>query len=49
MIKEIIDLLQHDTWNVKSDVIDIAKGKNHLPKNIKQLKNKIKRQWESRK
>lgn len=49
MIKEIIEALQHDKWLNAGNFIEIAKGKNQLPKTAKQTINKIKRQWQSRK
>lgn len=50
MIKLIIELLQSDEWiGTKSDFIEIAKGKNELATDWKTAKNKIKRQWQSRK
>lgn len=49
MIKEIIELLQADEWqNAKSENIEIAKGKNEIPKTYKGLVKKIKRRWQSR-
>ena len=40
MIKEILELLK-DT-DCKSDIVQIAKGKNKFPDNFKEL---IKREW----
>lgn len=41
MLKNIIDLLQL-TGIGKSELIDIAKGKNKLPSNFNELKKQIK-------
>lgn len=41
MLKHIIDLLQL-TEIGKSELIDIAKGKNKLPSNFNELKKQIK-------
>lgn len=50
MIRVIIELLQSNEWlNTGSEVIELAKGKNELPKNIKGIKKKAKRQWQSKK
>lgn len=50
MIKQILDLLMSDEWHgTKSEAIEIAKGKNQLPKTFKQLKNKIKRKYRNAK
>ena len=46
MIRQIIDLLQLHSWNVKSEIIEIAKGKNELPKNFKGVIKKNKRAWQ---
>jgi len=43
MIKQILDLLKLDSWNVGSETIEIAKGKNELPKNFKGAIKKLKR------
>jgi len=43
MIKQIIDLLRICNWEVGSEVIEIAKGKNELPKTFKGAVKKIKR------
>lgn len=43
MLKSIIQLLQlHEHYGV-SDNIEIAKGKNELPKSFKQAKTQLKR------
>ena len=47
MIKILIDLLQQDDFLNCSDTIEIAKGKNELPKNYSGLKTKLKRQWQT--
>lgn len=49
MLRLTIDLLQLDNWKVKSETIEIAKGKNELPKNFKGAIKKNKRQWQLRK
>ena len=50
MIGLIIDLLQSQEWlNTGSENIEIAKGKYQLATNLKVAKNKIKRQWQSKK
>jgi len=43
MIAETIKLLQSNTWYGCSDNIEIAKGKNAIPKNWQQAKEQIKR------
>jgi hypothetical protein len=48
MIGIIIKLLQQDDFLNVSDNVEIAKGKYELPKDFKGLKNKIKRQWHSK-
>jgi hypothetical protein len=47
MIKILIDLLQHDDFLNCGNTIEIAKGKNELPRNYSTLKTKIKRQWQT--
>ena len=43
MLKNIIQLLQlHEHYGI-SENIEIAKGKNELPKKFKQAKNQLKR------
>jgi hypothetical protein len=49
MIRLILDLLRANEWLNHSDVIEIAKGKYELPKNLKGVKTKIARQWQSKK
>ena len=51
MIKETLDLLRLADWYGQSEAIEIAKGKNQLPKTIKQGINQIKRsyKWQTRK
>ena len=49
MLRLIIDLLQLDNWKVKSETIEIAKGKNELPKNLKGVIKKNKRAWQLQK
>jgi len=50
MIKQIIDLLQSQDWtNIKSEEIEIAKGKFELPKNVSGAIKKAKRQWQLKK
>lgn len=48
MIKIILDLLRSDEWINQSEAIDMAKGKYELPRNMRELKNKIGRQWQSK-
>jgi hypothetical protein len=47
-MKEIIDLLQANDWNNVSELVEIAKGKYHLPKNYKGWVKKIKRKINSK-
>lgn len=47
MIKQIIDLLKANDWNKSGEFIEIAKGKNELPKSFKGIKNKLKRNIKS--
>ena len=49
MIRLIIDLLQQEEWLGKSEVIELAKGKNELVTDWKSAKYKIKRIWQSKK
>ena len=49
MLKLIIELLQLHNWEVGSETIEIAKGKNELPKNLKGAIKINKRQWRLRK
>jgi hypothetical protein len=49
MLKLIIELLQLHNWEVGSENIEIAKGKNELPKNFKGAIKNNKRQWRLRK
>jgi hypothetical protein len=49
MIRLIIDLLQQEEWIGKSEVIELAKGKNELATDWKSAKYKIKRIWQSKK
>lgn len=44
MIAETVKLLQSFHWLGCSETIEIAKGKNSIPKNWKQAKEKIKRE-----
>lgn len=46
MLRLTIDLLQLNSWEVKSETIQIAKGKNELPKNLKGVIKKNKRAWQ---
>lgn len=46
---EIIDLLQKDNFYGAGKYTEIAKGKYQLVTNFKIFKEKIKRQWQSRK
>ncbi len=43
MIAETIKLLQSYHWYGCSETIEIAKGKNAIPKDFKETKEKIKR------
>lgn len=43
MIKHILDILKIDDFYGKSDFIDIAKGRNEIPKTIKQAYKQGKR------
>lgn len=50
MIAETIKLLQSFHWYGVSETIEIAKGKNSIPKNWKEAKEKIKRaKWQLKK
>ena len=49
MLKNIIDLLQCSDWYGAGECVEIAKGKNEMPKSLKDAKIKFKRQWLSRK
>lgn len=51
MLKNIIQLLQLQDHYGVSENIEIAKGKNELPKTFKKNKNKIKRsiKWQLKK
>ena len=49
MIAIIIKMLQQDDFINVGENVEIAKGKYELPKDLKGLKTKIKRQWQSRK
>ena len=48
MIKEILKLLSLDPHYNQSENIEIAKGKNQIPKTWKQGFEQIKRQWKQR-
>jgi hypothetical protein len=50
MIKHIIDLLIIDDHFAQAEVIEIAKGKNHLPNTFKELFKLFKRdlKWHKR-
>lgn len=43
MIAETIKLLHSNEWYGQSETIEIAKGKNEIPKTWKQAKEQIKR------
>lgn len=43
MIREVIDLLKSGDLYGVDPLIDIAKGKNQAPLNIKELKESVKR------
>lgn len=51
MIEETLKLLRMDDWYGCSEAIEIAKGKNRLPKTIKEGLTQIKRdyKWQTRK
>lgn len=49
MIRKVIDLLQSEDWINAGENVEIAKGKYELPLKIKDIKSKIKREWQSRK
>ena len=49
MITEVIDLLQKNNFIGAGEITEIAKGKNELVLDWKTAKNKIRRQWLSRK
>lgn len=48
MIKQILDLLALHEHYGQSEIIEIAKGKNAIPKTFKQAIEQIKRQWKIR-
>lgn len=48
MIKNIIDLLNLDDFYGISENVDIAKGKYHYPRTIKEAKQLLKRIWKSK-
>lgn len=48
-MKTIIDLLQANEWYEGSEIIQIAKGKYHLPSNVKGWYKKIKRKLKTTK
>ncbi len=43
MITKIIDLLQSNNWDKTKPTIALAKGKNELPKNFKEIFKKLKK------
>jgi hypothetical protein len=43
MLKLIIDLLQADEWLEAGEAVQIAKGKNKIPQNWKEIKSHFKR------
>lgn len=47
MIRELVGVLGLDEFYNESKAIDIAKGKNEIPKGFKQIKKSIKRQVKS--
>ncbi len=51
MIKDILDLLRMYDYYGESEIIDIAKGKYKYPKDMKEVKNMVKRRtkWLSKK
>lgn len=48
-MKEIINLLKSSDWVNVSNYVDLAKGKNELPKGYKNSIKKLRREWQSRK
>ena len=44
MIRALIQVLEIDDFYGQTDSIDIAKGKNEIPRGLKQIKKNIKRQ-----
>lgn len=48
MIRQILDLLALDDHYGQSEIIEIAKGKNAIPKTLKEGLKQIKRQWKIR-
>ena len=49
MITETIKLLQSNDWHGVSEAIEIAKGRDEKIHTIKEVIQKIKRIWQSRK
>ena len=47
MIRELIKVLELDEYYNETNAIDIAKGRNEIPKGFKQIKKSIKRQVKS--
>ncbi len=45
LIIDTIKMLQSQPWYGCSNIIEIAKGKNALPRNWKETKEKIRRGW----
>jgi len=48
MIQKILELLALDDFYGQSEIIEIAKGKNQIPKTWKKGIKQIKRQWKIR-
>lgn len=48
MIKNVLKLLMANNHYNQSELIEIAKGKYELPKNLKSFKNKIIRIWKTK-
>ena len=50
-MENLLDLLRASDWYGQSETIEIAKGKNQLPKTFKQGLTQIKRsyKWQTRK
>jgi hypothetical protein len=48
-MKEIIILLRSENWLNVSETVELAKGKNELPKGFKNSFKKLARQWQLRK
>jgi hypothetical protein len=47
MIKNILYMLRSQEHYVKSDIIEIAKGKYEIPSTLKMVIKQIKRKWQT--